>query len=396
MMFGSQVNPSLGAANYGAFLSGAQQGAAGIGQGIAGIGAGIADAIKGYYTKQEEKRLKESATQFLLNAAEQAQQAGVNVPQVFGLQVDQKTGKFDKKAASAAVNTLGPGVVMQFIKFVEPQIAATKEQRALSAAAQYFHQTKDPAGMAKVYSENGGSDLNALAGFVNAYANMQRVGGSGQPAQSAPEFYQYSPDGSLRPIPGGRADPNTPGTPAYNEAQALRLRMEEQANRTAESAEKAAEKKREEQEKANKLAEAEARALRLAQNAYTNAMLARKNLERPFAQGFGAGVAATIGGTPAANQESLYKNIRANAFLDTLREIKKLSPTGQAGFGNLAIPEMENIQSEISNLSLSTSDEQAKAALDQYIKFLEDKFPGLKASAGQPAQVGRFRVIPGP
>jgi hypothetical protein len=75
------------------------------------------------------------------------------------------------------------------------------------------------------------------------------------------------------------------------------------------------------------------------------------------ATGFGAGTAAGVGGSNAANLRELTATIRANIGFDRLTQMREESPTGGA-LGQVAVQELQMLQAVLGSLEQSQSPEQ--------------------------------------
>jgi len=91
--------------------------------------------------------------------------------------------------------------------------------------------------------------------------------------------------------------------------------------------------------------------------------------------GFVGGVLRNIGGTAAKDLASLTTTIKANIGFDRLQRMREESPTGGA-LGQVAVQELEALQSTLGNLDNSQSNEQVVANLErleaQYRKSMRE------------------------
>lgn len=91
--------------------------------------------------------------------------------------------------------------------------------------------------------------------------------------------------------------------------------------------------------------------------------------------GFVGGILKNIGGTAAKDLSSLTTTIKANIGFDRLQRMREESPTGGA-LGQVAVQELEALQSTLGNLDNSQSNEQVVANLErleaQYRKSMRE------------------------
>lgn len=91
--------------------------------------------------------------------------------------------------------------------------------------------------------------------------------------------------------------------------------------------------------------------------------------------GFVGGILKNIGGTAAKDLASLTTTIKANIGFDRLQRMREESPTGGA-LGQVAVQELEALQSTLGNLDNSQSNEQVVANLErleaQYRKSMRE------------------------
>lgn len=87
--------------------------------------------------------------------------------------------------------------------------------------------------------------------------------------------------------------------------------------------------------------------------------------DKPFlSTGFVGGILRNIGGTAAKDLTSLTTTIKANIGFDRLQRMREESPTGGA-LGQVAVQELEALQSTLGNLDNSQSNEQVVANLER-------------------------------
>lgn len=114
---------------------------------------------------------------------------------------------------------------------------------------------------------------------------------------------------------------------------------------------------------------------------------ATKLVDKTFASGFGSGVASQVRGSSASNLKSVLTTIKANLGFSELQAMRDASPTGGA-LGQVAVQELEALQSTIANLDQAQSDDQLKdhlKAIDQHLtnwqnavnQAYREKFEGM-------------------
>jgi hypothetical protein len=87
----------------------------------------------------------------------------------------------------------------------------------------------------------------------------------------------------------------------------------------------------------------------------------------PLVSGFTTGlgsVTSFIPGTPGANLRSTIETIKANLGFDRLQQMRDASPTGGA-LGQVAVKELEALQSSVSSLDLNQSPDRIRNNLEQ-------------------------------
>jgi len=129
--FGSQINPALGRQDFSAILQGGQARAQGIarageiqGQALAQLGSTVAKGIETYTQKQEQKKQKAAATDFVAGVFK----ANPFLAKNLNLPVDQN-GEYDKGALNEVINMLGgPGQAMQVVSGLD-QMNRNRQQQ---------------------------------------------------------------------------------------------------------------------------------------------------------------------------------------------------------------------------------------------------------------------------
>lgn len=87
-----------------------------------------------------------------------------------------------------------------------------------------------------------------------------------------------------------------------------------------------------------------------------------------------------IGGTPARDLESTIKEIKANIGFERLQQMRNESPTGGA-LGQVAVQELDMLQSVLGNLDQAQSPEQLRYNLGKVI----DHYNKFRMAVGQPS-----------
>ena len=113
--------------------------------------------------------------------------------------------------------------------------------------------------------------------------------------------------------------------------------------------------------------------------------------------GFFGGLLKDIGGTPAKDLASLTTTIKANIGFDRLQRMREESPTGGA-LGQVAVQELEALQSTLGNLDNSQTNEQFVANMErlemQYQKSMQEIYnAALKDQAEGKVNTKTGRVI---
>lgn len=111
--------------------------------------------------------------------------------------------------------------------------------------------------------------------------------------------------------------------------------------------------------------------------------------------GMGGAIARNIPGTSAYDLSQTLNTIKGNIGFDKLQNMRENSPTGGA-LGQVAVQELEMLQSVFGALSQSQSSDQFIANLER-LKQIQDKFRAMKREAYQ-RDVARFgsAAVPNP
>jgi hypothetical protein len=77
-----------------------------------------------------------------------------------------------------------------------------------------------------------------------------------------------------------------------------------------------------------------------------------------------------IGGTSAADLDATLTTIKSNLSIDTIKQMKAMSPSGSTGFGALSEKELALVQSEIASLEQNQSPESLRKRIKTIRKHL--------------------------
>lgn len=163
---------------------------------------------------------------------------------------------------------------------------------------------------------------------------------------AAPPGYQWTPEGGLKPIPGGPADYK-----AGKEAEATARRQEG--------------------------------ALARAASVKEAVQLAIQQTNR-FTTGAGSDTAARLGVTPAVNLRRTLDQIKANIGFQELQAMREASPTGGA-LGQVAVQELNMLQSVLGSLDASQSADQLTRSLNKVYDHFTKWERAVKAAQQQPS-----------
>jgi hypothetical protein len=91
-----------------------------------------------------------------------------------------------------------------------------------------------------------------------------------------------------------------------------------------------------------------------------------------FSTGLTGQVLGLAGGTDAYDLEQALEPIRSNLTVETINEMKKQSPTGATGLGQIAIKELEMLQGAIRSLKKEQSQDQLRKNMAQVRTHLQN------------------------
>lgn len=177
--------------------------------------------------------------------------------------------------------------------------------------------------------------INALIRKENAAA--EKVGTTGIP--KPPTGYRYTANGDLEPIPGGPKDNTTKQAAARDRARTKAELVISKIN-----------------------------------EAITQVS--------PLSAGVVGQTTAAIGGTPAANLEATIDTIQANIGFDELQAMRDASPTGGA-LGQVAIRELDMLQSTLASLKQKQSPDQLKSNLNKILGHYNNWLKTVNEAATQ-------------
>jgi hypothetical protein len=110
---------------------------------------------------------------------------------------------------------------------------------------------------------------------------------------------------------------------------------------------------------------------------------ARGKIDKNFATGgFLGAVTQGVPGTPAFDVKKVLTTIKANLGFAELQKMRDASPTGGA-LGQVAVQELEALQSTIANLDMGQSDEDLKYALGKIERHLKNWQDAVSSSYQQ-------------
>jgi hypothetical protein len=91
-----------------------------------------------------------------------------------------------------------------------------------------------------------------------------------------------------------------------------------------------------------------------------------------FSTGLAGQVLGLAGGTDAYDLEQALEPIRSNLTVETINEMKKQSPTGATGLGQIAIKELEMLQGAVRSLKKEQSQDQLRNNMAQVRTHLQN------------------------
>ena len=366
--FGQGINPQFGAIDYSPIQRGAAvgaqlaaQGGSMIGQGLANLGQEVGKGVAAYYKKQEIKKLEDDGVAFIQNL-------GTTNPYI--LQAVGIKDPNDTKAIKAGMKAVGG--VENFFKMANAAKGEMDKTQAADILMRYGASGGESSYMGADGQTLGSPEANMMA--QNQYmaqttarlqqdklraeaildrANAKKVA-TPTPAKP-PEGYEYTANGSLKPIAGGPADATAAGTPAQIAAVG--------AERAAVTQDMLIQKQNDATKLQNKkfIAAAEARKTELETTLdFVNKAraLSKKNIGGP--------IGARIGILGKDNQKlaGYLDTIKSNLRLNKMAELKALSPSGSTGFGSQTEKEGAIMESYLGTLSQYQPEELTQENLD--------------------------------
>lgn len=243
----------------------------------------------------------------------------------------------------------------QVMRLRQSQIAENQAQeRAALAQAQKAlkpGEAEDPAKYASdiqrlILDRNrypvGSNEYNIIDRRINALIRKEnsaaeKAGTTGIP--KPPTGYRYTANGDLEPIPGGPKDNTSKQAAARDRARTKAKLVVSKINEAI-------------------------------------------NQVGPLSAGVVGQTTAAIGGTPAANLESTIDTIQANIGFDELQAMRDASPTGGA-LGQVAIRELDMLQSTLASLKQKQSPDQLKSNLNKILGHYQNWLNSVNEAAVQ-------------
>lgn len=328
-------------------------------------------ALYEYQQKDEERKQAQAAQEAMRGAAQSSIVGGapeMGPPTPGGALQPAVPGQFDPAQYAQRLYAMGRvpeamAVERQYAKPADMPYDKPKPENYTPASLAKFAQSRNPADLVPVSAEpalpvgkvnasdftptsvqafiaGGGKDYSLLQPIDKTPRTTVNVDARGR--GKAPEGFQWAADGeSLMPIPGGPKDTSQKDTAR-------------------------------------------------AEGAINRADLIIGKVEKAIGQvglksaGLGGAVMAHIPGTVAVDLRKTVDTIKANIGFQELQAMREASPTGGA-LGQVAVQELNMLQSVISSLDAEQSPQQLRESLNQ-VKGHFDKWKYIvkKAAAGRP------------
>jgi hypothetical protein len=368
-------------------MAGAQMAAQGsqmIGQGLANLGQEVGKGVAAYYKKQEIKKLEDDGVAFIQNL-------GTTNPYI--LQAVGIKDPNDTKAIKAGMKAVGG--VENFFKMANVAKGEMDKTQAADILMRYGASGGESSYMGADGQTLGSPEANMMAQnqfmaqttqrlqqdklkaeieLDTANAKKARI-----PVQAKPPVgYEYTEDGSLRPIPKGPADITTEGTPAQiNAAAAARDAVTQDLLIAKQEAATRLQNKK-------FLGAAEARKTELETTLdFVNKAraLSRKNVGGP--------IGGRIGMFGEENQKlaGYLDTIKSNLRLNKMAELKALSPSGSTGFGSQTEKEGAIMESYLGTLSQYQPETLTQENLDVIQTYIQKQLDSYDPKAALIAPV---------
>ena len=107
----------------------------------------------------------------------------------------------------------------------------------------------------------------------------------------------------------------------------------------------------------------------------------------PLSAGFGGSIMGQVPGSPAVDLKALIDPIKANIGFQRLQEMRDMSPTGGA-LGQVAVQELNMLQSVVSSLDQNQSPEQLRKSFDKIEKHFNNWLRVMTQADGGAPQGG--------
>ncbi len=102
-----------------------------------------------------------------------------------------------------------------------------------------------------------------------------------------------------------------------------------------------------------------------------------------FSTGLTGQILGNFGGTDAYDLETSLEPIKANLTMETINEMKKQSPTGATGLGQIAIKELEMLQGAVASLKKEQSEKQLRQNMGVVKQHLENWEQAVRQAKAQ-------------
>lgn len=411
--FGQGINPALGATDYTGYLQGAlrgaemqAQGAAAIGQGISNLGQSLGGAMekRSEQNKAFGAEIKSgfSTLKSIIDSQQFPDQIKAQAKTALESLKDPNLSKREQAAIASKVNQQFSAVVTAGLQ----TIMATQQQEAEDKRRQYQTAPLMPgapyastqARMAEAF--NRGLPVSEASGIANAlYPQAPQV----DPLKEAQTLAQIQK--LQAEIEKLRAETSAMGTPNPTEAERLKMERERLDIAKSEASSKAAEKQ-DAAQKENK------RYLDEANFMLSDFQRQRQLLDQAEILIKGRGAGGTIEGLPFVRDvlaaggadatqilDSIYNSLRSQERIGNMRQLKRLSPSGNTGFGNQSDKEGASLEQNYTEFRASLSEEEQlrriKEARDRVDRLKFALIGDIEKAGGAASnQNDRFTIVP--
>jgi len=118
-----------------------------------------------------------------------------------------------------------------------------------------------------------------------------------------------------------------------------------------------------------------------------NTVSEARKMVGPLSAGFGGSIMGNVPGSPAVDLRALIDPIKANIGFQRLQEMRDMSPTGGA-LGQVAVQELNMLQSVVSSLDQAQSPEQLRKSFDKIEKHFNNWLRVMTQADGGAPQGG--------